>query len=316
LLLKFVKEAKLALNVSDLWLDTAVAMGMVRSGIVLRTCRWLEKLIYRQSELITGQTRGIVEGIESHVTGKQACLITNGAEIPVLLQHGEDVAATRKKFGWNETFVVGYIGTHGLVHGLETVLEAAKLLAEHKEIRFVLFGDGTDKERLVALAEKRELKNITFYPPQPRAQIVEILRCFDVALVPVRGLELLRGALPSKMFEVMGAGIPVVASLSGEAQEVIEEARGGICVRPEDYRAIADAVLRLFKDPGLRAEMGASGRRYVLKHFSRRDIAEKYERLVCATVVRRALGIRPTVAASSDRIAEQYSKASEIESGR
>jgi len=315
LLLKFVKKAKLALNVADLWLDSAVAMGIVRNRIVIRTCGWLEKLIYSHSELITGQTRGIVEGIESHAPGKPVALITNGAEIPALSERPDDVAEIRKMFGWGETFVVGYVGTHGMVHGLDTVLEAANLLAEHKKIRFVLFGDGTDKERLVALAQKRELKNVAFYPPQPRARILEILRCFDVALVPVRGLQLFRGALPSKMFEVMGAGIPVVASLSGEAQVVIEEACAGICVPPEDCRAVADAILQLFKDAGLRAEMGASGRRYILKHFNRKDIADKYERLLVETASRRRSDIWPIVAAPSERIPEKYSKASESGSG-
>jgi len=285
LFLKFIKGAKLALNVSDLWLDSAVAMGIVQNPLIIRTCRWLEKFIYRHSELITGQSRGIVEGIESHAPGKPAALITNGAEVPVDSQSVSDIAETRTKFAWQEAFLVGYVGTHGLVHGLETILEAAALLGEYKQIRFVLFGDGTDKEKLMALARERELKNVTFYPPLPRAEILDVIHCFDVALVPVRRLELFRGVLSSKMFEVMGAGIPVVASLSGEAQVVIEEARGGICVPPEDHGAVAEAVLQLFQNPKLRAEMGASGRRYVLKYYNRRDIAEKYERLLWSTVV-------------------------------
>ena len=143
-----------------------------------------------------------------------------------------------------------------------------------------LFGDGPEKEKLVALAGQRKLPNMKFYPPQPRAQILDIIRCFDVAVVPLRKLELCLGTLPSKMFEAMGAGVPVVASVLGEAQAIVNEAGGGICVPPEDPQAIADAILQLYNDPALRAGMGRSGRQYVMRSYNRAHIARNYEQLL------------------------------------
>ena len=122
-----------------------------------------------------------------------------------------------------------------------------------------------------------------FYPPQSRAQILNIIRCFDATVIPLRKLELCLGTLPSKMFEAMGAGVPVVASMLGEAQAVVNEAGAGICVPPEDPQAIANAVLQLYGDPALRARMGKSGRQYVKRHYNRAQIAGYYEQILQKT---------------------------------
>ncbi len=277
---KFVKKAKLAFNVSDLWPESAVALGVLRNRLAIRCATYLEELIYKNCDLITGQTRGIVQNIQERILHKQVALITNGAEISATPPDKSDLSEWKRKFGWQDAFLVGYTGLHGLVHGLETVVEAAAFLACYPEIRFVFFGDGPDKEKLVAMVHERGLRNLTFYPYHPKEQITQIIACFDVAVIPLRRLELLRGTLPAKMFESMGAGVPVVASLTGESKGLIEQAGGGICVPPEDSRGVADAILRLFRNPQLAAEMGARGRQYVLQNFNRKQIADSYDRLL------------------------------------
>jgi glycosyltransferase involved in cell wall biosynthesis len=280
LFFKFFKKAKLVFNVSDLWPASAVAMGIVRNRLAIQASKVLEEFIYRNSDLITGQTRGIVQNIQSRMPGKPVALITNGMEVRALPRHTASLAEKRRTFGWQESFLVGYAGIHGLAQGLETILEAAEILRSHRDITFVLFGDGPDKDKLLALAGQRGLTNLKFYPPQPREKILEIIRCFDVALVPLRGLELYRGALPSKLFEAMGCGVPLVASVAGEAQALVNQAGGGICVPPENAQAIAEAILRFYQDPSLRSRMGARGRRYVTENYNRFDIARNYEQLL------------------------------------
>lgn len=307
LLLKTVKRAKFAFNVSDLWPESAVALGVVRNRLVIQAATRLEEWMYRNSDLITGQTRGIVRNIQERIADKPVELITNGTEILREAARGAELAERKRKWGWQDTFVVGYTGVHGLAQGLETIVEAAAALAFEEKIRFVLFGDGPDKERLFALVEKRGLQNIAFYPLEPKARILDIIPCFDVALVPLRGFELFLGALPSKMFEAMGMGVPIVASVSGEAQVVVEESGGGICVAPEDARAVAVAILRLFHHPELCKQMGQRGRQYAFENYSRADIARKYERLLRETVE------RSTVATSATR--KVYSKPTEMRSG-
>lgn len=288
LLLKTVKRAKFAFNVSDLWPESAVALGVVRNRLVIQAATRLEEWMYRSSDLITGQTRGIVRNIQERIADKPVELITNGTEILREAAGGAELAERKRKWGWQDTFIVGYAGLHGLVYGLETVIETAQILSSHRDITFVLFGDGPDKDRLVSLAEQRELTNMKFYPSQPTARILDIISCFDLALVPLRKLELLQGTLPSKMFEAMGMGVPIVASVSGEAQVVVEESGGGICVAPEDAQRIAEAILRLHKDPSLRSSMGAKGKEYVMQNYNRVDIARRYEQLLQETGGRNA----------------------------
>jgi len=283
LIYKFAKKARLALNVSDLWPESAIAMGLVRNRWIIRSAVVFEELLYRHSDLITGQTRGIVKSIQSRIPNKPVALITNGVDEAGSLQDSAGVVEAKRALGWQDTFVVGYAGLHGLVYGLETLVEAAKILSSYPDITFVLFGDGPEKEKLVALAGQRKLPNMKFYPPQSRAQILNIIRCFDATVIPLRKLELCLGTLPSKMFEAMGAGVPVVASMLGEAQAVVNEAGAGICVPPEDPQAIANAVLQLYGDPALRARMGKSGRQYVKRHYNRAQIASNYEQILQKT---------------------------------
>jgi len=280
LVFKLAKRAKLVFNVSDLWPASAIAMGMVRNRWVIKASVALEAFLYRCSDLITGQTKRIVQDIQSRVPEKPVELITNGIDMEALPDYPAGVTERKRTFGWQGKFIVGYAGVHGLAQRLETVVAAAELLCAQPEITFVLFGDGPDKDKLVALAGARILTNIRFYPPQPKAQVLDIVSCFDVALVPLRKLELFHGALPSKMFEAMGVGVPVVASVLGEARELLDEAGGGICVQPEDPQGIADAILRLYKDHSLREIMGAKARQYVIQKYNRADIARNYERLL------------------------------------
>jgi glycosyltransferase involved in cell wall biosynthesis len=280
LIYKFAKKARLALNVSDLWPESAVAMGLVRNRWIIRATVAFEELLYRRSDLITGQTRGIVKNIQSRIPNKPVALITNGVDEAGSPQDAASLAEVKRALGWQGTLVVGYAGLHGLVYGLETLVETAQILSSYRDITFVLFGDGPEKEKLVALAEERKLPNIKFYPPQSRVQILDIIRCFDATVIPLRNLKLCLGTLPSKMFEAMGAGVPVVAAMLGEAQAVVNEAGAGICVPPEDAQAIADAILRLYSDPALRARMGESGRQYVKRHYNRAQIARNYEQIL------------------------------------
>jgi len=275
LLLSKLKRAKLVLNVSDLWPESAVALGVLRNRLVIRLAELLGRFLYRQATLITGQTQGIVDGIRARCPeGVPVWLIPNGADVEAFLttSQGDPSSGIRKEFGLEGKFVVGYAGLHGLAQGLETLIQAARILADHKDVVFAFFGDGPEKERLIRLSDELHLTNVRFYPPQPSARMPEVYSLFDVALVPLKAHSLFKGALPSKMFEAMAAGVPVVVAIRGEAQALMEQAEAGICVEPEN----AQAILQLYVDPILRRRMGANGRRYVEQYFDRTEIARKF----------------------------------------
>ena len=138
-LLSFCKNARLVFNVSDLWPDSAVAMGILTNKCLIRLSRWLEEFLYRRSVLITGQTQGIVENIRSRFGDKQVALVTNGVDVKkfFLASNGDQKTEIRNEFGLGSKFVIGYAGLHGLAQGLETIVHAARLLAEQGDLLFV-----------------------------------------------------------------------------------------------------------------------------------------------------------------------------------
>jgi glycosyltransferase involved in cell wall biosynthesis len=274
--------AKLVFNVSDLWPESAVAMGVLRNKVLIDLSRRLEEFVYRHSDMITGQTQGIVDSVQSRFPAKHVQLITNGVDVDAFRSgsHADHKAKAKREFGIDGKFVIGYAGLHGLAQGLETVLQAAQRLSRYQELLFVLFGDGPERERLVQFARQNRLANVRFYPPQHSSRMPIVTASFDIGIIPLRRLELFKGALPSKMFEAMAAAIPLVVSVEGEASALVMKAQSGICVEPENPDAMANAILALYRDPATRCALGQNGRQYVVEHYDREHIAAKFERSI------------------------------------
>jgi glycosyltransferase involved in cell wall biosynthesis len=281
LVLKWFWRSKMVFNVADLWPKSAVDLGVVTSPRLIRISSALENALYRGSDLITCQTKGIVADIQQR-TKTAVLLCTNGIDASSIFHNGNR-EESRRQFGLREQdFVIGYAGLHGLAQGLDLILAAAEKVQDHDDVKFVLFGDGPEKRRLTKAAKDRGLKNVAFFPPQPKSRMPEIMNAIDVSLVPLRRLDLFKSALPGKMFESMGAGVPVIVSIEGEAKELVELARGGICIPPEDPRALVDAVLFLRDNPEIRHRMGDSGKKFIVARYDRKVTARSVELAIAA----------------------------------
>jgi glycosyltransferase involved in cell wall biosynthesis len=289
-ILSKLKRAKFVLNISDLWPESAVALGILRNERLIWWATRVEEGLYHRASFVTGQTEGIVNSIRRRCGGVEVALLTNGVS-PEFIQAAEGWRGRRAhaqiELGLSDKFVVGYAGLHGLVYGLDVVLEVARCLTEIPEISFMLVGDGPEKTRLEDKARQQKLVNVFFYPSQPASRMPEILAAMNVTLITLKRHELFKGTLPSKLFEAMGAGIPIIAAMEGEAQLVIERAHCGICVEPEDVAKMKEAVLRLYCDPGLCQRYGKNGRNYVAVHYNRKTIAGQLEKLLLSAVSQR-----------------------------
>ncbi|HEX4620650.1 MAG TPA: glycosyltransferase family 4 protein, partial [Myxococcaceae bacterium] len=173
-------------------------------------------------------------------------------------------------------FMALYVGTHGMAHGLGSVLEAAERLRDRPEVRFVLVGEGADKQALRERASRLRLQNVTFVDQQPRQRIPLYLAASDASLVLLKEKPLFKTVLPSKIFEILAAGRALILGVDGEARRLVEEAGAGVYVRPEDAGELAEAVLNLQGRPRDCEQMGRRGRAFVEQGYSRGTLARKY----------------------------------------
>lgn len=274
-----LKRAPYIFNVSDIWPQSAIELGMLRNRIAIRLAEWLEHHIYRRATRITVPTPGILERLVVRgVPRDKIFLLTNGVDTAAYNVTSPDHGLA-KRLGLDGHKVFMYAGLHGLAQGLDVILEAARL-TRNPDVLYVLVGDGADKAALVAKAEAEGISNVKFLPIQPTATLPALLNLVYATVIPLRRLDLFKAALPSKLFDSMAAGRPIVAPLWGEAAALVEAAACGLVVEPEDARAVQEAVEKLAGDPELARKLGEQGRRYVVEHFNRDDIAKRLVKLL------------------------------------
>ena len=167
-----------------------------------------------------------------------------------------------------------------MAHGLETVLQAAERLRDRRDIVFLLMGAGAERGQLYKLAEGLRLPNARLLEKQSRERISAFLAAADACLVPLRNQEVFKSAIPSKMFEAMAAGKPVILGVEGEAKEILLASQAGLAVRPEDPEAMVAAIITLRNDPSLCHVLGRNGRHSVMEKYLRRTEAAKYLNLL------------------------------------
>ncbi len=253
--------------VADLWPESAIQLGVLHNPLLIALSQWLEQVTYRRARTVWAVTEGMRATLMRYgLAPERILLITNGVDT-VKFQPGSQQQA-RCELGWDQRFTVLYAGTHGLSHGLTSVLDAATRIQHREDIRFVFAGTGAEKADLVALARRRELKNVVFLDAFPHEQMPLVLAAADVCLAHTRKLPIFEGMLPIKMYEAMACGRPLIVGLNGEARQIAErEARAALYVEPENAEALADAVCYLFDHPEVAALLGQQGRRYVCEHF-------------------------------------------------
>jgi len=283
LALSFLRRTPLVFEVRDLWPESAVALGELGNSRAVALAERLERSCYQRARRIVVVTQGIQRRLlERGLPADKLVYIPNGANTELFHPQPQAAAKLRETLGLGDSFVVLYAGIMGLAQGLETVLDAARTLQHAKDldVRFVLVGEGPVKGNLMALAQDYGLNNLFFHPEIPREQVPAFLSAANMALVPLRKLDLFRDALPSKMFDAWAAGCPTLVSIEGEAQQVLEKSGAGRFVEPEDPDALVSAIRDLAADRAVCRLMGEQGRVFVKAHYSRQVQARHLERIL------------------------------------
>ncbi|HEV2704443.1 MAG TPA: glycosyltransferase family 4 protein [Pyrinomonadaceae bacterium] len=281
LLLAKLRGARLVFDIRDLWPDELVTYaGYREDSLPVRALGALARLGYRTADCIVGTTDAIIDAVVTRGAPREKTfLMPNGADLELFSPQPRDNPIARQ-YPFGQRFVVMYSGLFGIKHSLEVLLEAAALLREHKEIVFFLLGNGARRAALVAQAAELKLDNVIFGDERPVEDISALISRADVCFAAVRPEPYPKKVISVKVFEYLACERPVVGALSGESARVLAESGGGIVVAPGDARAVADAVLELYRDPARRASMGAAGRRYVEEHYSRAAWAARLEQRI------------------------------------
>ncbi|GLS76953.1 glycosyltransferase family 4 protein [Oharaeibacter diazotrophicus] len=274
--MRLAKRARWVLEIRDLWPESIVAVGAMKASPAIRMLERLEAFAYRRADAVVAvanafvphiaERRGRAEGVEVFVNGVDLSAFSPGG----------DGAAAKRALGLEGRFVAAYVGTHGMAHGLDTLLDAADRLRHRPDIVFLLVGDGAERKALEAARAARGLDNVVMLGQRPKSDMPAIWSATDVSLIHLRRSDLFKKVLPSKMAEAMGMERPIVLGVEGEAETVLRAAGAGIAVPPEDADALAAAVVRLADDPAAAAAHGRAGRAYAEARLDRGRIALDY----------------------------------------
>jgi glycosyltransferase involved in cell wall biosynthesis len=276
LILSFIKRIPLVFEVRDLWPESAIALGELTNQKAILLATKLEEACYRRSLQVVVVTHGIYDRLAQRgISTDKLFFVPNGANTDLFTYTLIGRERVRRELGLEQKFIAIYAGIHGLAQGLETILETAGLLQASPKIHIILIGDGPKKAELVSLANSCNFPNLTLLPEKPRELIPDYLSAADVALIPLKKVDIFKGALPSKIFDSWACERPVLLSIDGEARSVVESAKGGIFVPPEEPAKMADALVYLMNSPDERQQMGENGLMYTRQNHSRAALAEK-----------------------------------------
>lgn len=257
-LLSAVRRVPFVFEVADLWPASIRAVGAMRDNVLLD---WLEKLelfLYRRSSAVVALTRAFKEDLVSRgIHPGKIAVVINGVDLPRYNPRPRD-EALEQSLALGGKFVVGYIGTHGMAHGLMNVIETADLLRHDDRIRFLFVGTGAERTDLMREAERRGLTNVVFVGRQPKEDMPRYWSLCNMALIHLKDDPVFRSVIPSKIFEAMGMGLPLImVAPPGEGVDIVVREQAGIWVpaaRPKDF---ADALTALRDSPTQVANLAA-----------------------------------------------------------
>jgi len=283
-LIGLAKRIPFIYNVQDLYPETPVHAGQLRNPLAIRVLEGLERLMYSRATHVSVISAAFRDNILAKgVTPDKVSTIPNFVDTD-FIRPLPKVNEFSRRYGLSDKFVVTHAGNLGYVYDLETLIDAASLLQSEAAIHFLIVGDGVVRPSLEDRVRDLGLTNVTLLPFQPRDSLPELRAASDVQ-VALYNRGSARFSMPSKVYEIMASGRPVLASADKHSDlwNLVVDTGCGICVEPHDPTQLAAAVLALHRDPSLRSRMGQRGRAEVETNYSRISVVTKYDDLIRST---------------------------------
>jgi colanic acid biosynthesis glycosyl transferase WcaI len=282
------KGAPFIYNVQDLYPETPVQAGQISNKLVINALEKLERFMYAQASHVSVIAPTFRDNlVNKQVPADKVATIPNFVDVDFIQPHPK-VNSFSRDHGLEDSFVVTHAGNLGYVYDLDALLDVANILRSEPHLKFLIVGDGVERARLQDRARTLELENVQFLPFQPRERLPFLRAASDVQLALYRHGSA-RFSMPSKVYEIMASGRPVLASADTDSDlwRLVSGTGCGMCVEPHHPEKLAAALLRLYRDAGLRTRMAERGRAEAVRVYSRDAIVTQYEALCQALVATR-----------------------------
>ncbi len=257
----------------DLWPESIATVGaMSKESKLFKFLEKIELALYKSANIVIPNTPAFKDNLIGRgIPNEKIHVIENGANLELFDSTLKNVAL-KKELGITESFVVGYIGTHGLAHSLDFIMECI-VSADFKDVHFLFIGDGAQREKIKAIAKSNLLMNVTFLDPIPKEQIPDYLALIDASLVPLKKSDTFKTVIPSKIFEACAMSKPIILGVEGQAKEIIDQYSAGICFEPENKDDFIRAVTTLQSDSNFYEKLSENAL-YLAKAFDRKKLAK------------------------------------------
>ena len=270
------KRVPFVFELRDLWPESIKAVGAVKDSNFIRLFEALEMFLYRRAARIVSVTQSFKKNlVRRGIDGSKIDVVTNGVDLKRFSHRAKNEDLVNQ-LGLKDCFVAGYIGTHGMAHSLETLLHAMSRLRDRpcgKKIRLLLLGDGAQKQFLKDEANRLNLTNVIFIDTVSKEKVSDYWSILDASIIHLKKTELFKTVIPSKLFECMGMGLPVLHGVEGESAGIVEETNCGVLFEPENVDQLIEKLLYLQSDPTfletLRQNALESAKKYDRIHLAR-----------------------------------------------
>jgi glycosyltransferase involved in cell wall biosynthesis len=281
LLLSKIKSVPFVFEIRDLWPESAIDTGILKNKLIIKISLYFEKLIYKNASIIVVLTPAFKHKLVDvkNVNPDKIVLIPNAADFSLTdeLMETFDIIKFKNENNLENKFIVLYVGAHGLANNLIQIIEAAeKTQFTDPEILYLLIGDGMEKKQLINKSQEKNLKNVIFLDPVPKNEIFKYILSSDIGVSVLKKVDTFKTVYSNKTFDYMSCKKPILMLIDGISRKLVEDAKCGIYVEPEDINSFVENIKFYKNSPNEILMHGENGYKYAKLHFDRDKLANEY----------------------------------------
>ncbi len=280
LILSKLKSVPLVFEVRDMWPDSLIQLGQIKNILLISFLKYFEKKIYFQSKYIISVTDSFCSLIQKKgIPRNKIYVVKNGVDLSFFnLRERDNILIEKHHLAGKK--IISYFGNFGLSQPIEQILYIAKFLINNIDIYFILIGDGERKKHVLELVNKLNLTNVLVLETVDKNELLRYYSISDIMVVPLQKIPLFKTVIPSKVFEIMAMGKPIIHNVDGETKEIVDEAKAGQYADLFDTEKFSNLLIDCLKDINFLKSCSVNGRKFVEEHFNRKKLAESYLKIL------------------------------------